>query len=177
MNGNGNMRMGPQTSKLTAQPWGKTLLALTPAILLTSIVTLSNPDALIASTFESAFSDVRLEPRSVSRVAEASISGSEEFWLSRASGSEAVKAVSWTAPVAPGDHITVKHGGIPRVYQVISVDALDNDSTRIQTSAAAGRQFVVACRDAAKADETLVRFTIDGNSRGVTVVAPADQAL
>ncbi len=176
------MRTGSQATPSSPLAVAKSAIVVAPAVLLAFGLGLANPDALITRNFETALSAVQPDDRGSTPVAQARVSGSEDFWLSRdhaeAVASGTLKTVSWSAPVAPGDQITVQHGNHPRVYQVMSVEVLDvNDTTRIETGSPEPRQFSVTCRDMAKAEGALVQFTVDGDSRGLKVVAPAGQAL
>lgn len=104
--------------------------------------------------------------------------GSEEFWLSRAPAGEAVARVAWTAPVAPGDRIVVNLGPYTRhMLDVVAVETVGAQTTRIDTGAATGARFVLTCRKVAAPDTGLVHLTVDAEGRGITMVGAGDRSL
>jgi hypothetical protein len=166
------------------------LTLLSPAfVLLGSVLALDPGHQLERGLHTAAVAETRLlaeavvpaVPSSATRTAIAARgpqAGSEEFWLTRAPAGEAIARVAWTAPVAPGDRIVVNLDAATRhVLDVVAVDTVGADTTRIDTGAAADTRFVLTCRKVADPDAALVRLTVDAQGRGITMVGAGDRTL
>lgn len=182
----------PSSDRLTPSTrTARYLSVLMPAVVLLGSGALIDPGAQLERDFNTAaaaqtrlMADVApaARPRAALAAARSPEYGTEAFWLTRAPVAEHVAHVAWSAPVAAGDRIVVNFGAYDRqVLDVISVERLEADATRIETRIETGEgkapRFAITVRKASDPDAPPVRLTVDADGRGVTMVGHGDRTL
>lgn len=180
----------PSSDRLTPSTrTARYLAVLMPAVVLLGSGALINPGAQLERDFNTAaaaqtrlMADVAPAARPRMALARSPEYGTEAFWLTRAPVAEHVAHVAWSAPVAAGDRIVVNFGAYDRqVLDVVSVERLESDATRIETGIETGEgkapRFAITVRKASDPDAPPVRLTVDAAGRGVTMVGHGDRTL
>ena len=135
-----------------------TAMGLMAALLTTAaLIASASPEAVVSRSFAVALEDSATEvkePRSY-----ATISGTEEFWLSeqrRLAGEGSIEPAAWSSAtpllqLATGDRITFGSGAFERVLEVVSVAASGDSDT--------GRTLTISARDTSHPTAPLVILT------------------
>lgn len=172
-----------------ARPAGRAIaasVALAPAVVFAAAVFVLNPSAQFERGLSSAAAvEARIMAANSTTSQAATVAsrafeeGSEGFWLTRAPEAENVAHVSWNAPVAAGDRVVVNFGANDRqILDVVSVEEAGASATRIDTGVGKTGHYIVTGRRLASPSGDLIRFTVDAQGRGLTMITGAhDRAL
>ncbi len=173
--------------RITVPARAAAVLVIGAAALMGVITAFANTEAVVTRGFSVALEAA--DPRDGSKGGPL-VSGSEDFWLSRASAAPSggrIEPAAWAQPAGPlelsvGDRLTVASGAEKRVLEVVSIAPLPTDKTRIEMGSPQGPQpapgsIVVTCRDTSAGAEELVRFVIDGDPPGPKAGSKPARAL
>lgn len=148
----------------TYRPSGtRTTAALSLTILSGLAIGLTDPAPFIEKGFNRALAAQSIEPRVAAEVPAA---GSEDYWLRQSyANSELEKAggklepVVWTPPVSKGEHIIIGSGSGAHVLEVVSVEVVEPQTTRLETGSGS-QKLAVICRDTSSPNGRLYRLEL-----------------
>lgn len=132
-------------------------------------VHLLDTDAIIERSFEVALQGMHGASQPAAGPAIPTVAGTEDFWLrqpaiglDRAS-STPNPGVPGKSATAVGDRITITSGGVERAYEVVAINPLSSDVTRIDTGANSDRLYVVTCRELAGKGNRVIHFVVNAD--------------
>ncbi len=173
--------------RLTVPARAAAVLLMGAAALTGLIAAFSNTEAVVTRGFNVALGATDVRDGSKSGPL---ISGSEDYWLSRAVAAPSggrIEPAAWAQPAkaldfSVGDRLTVGSGEDKRVLEVVSIAPAPADKTRIemgspQVPQPAPGSIVVMCRELGVDAGELVRFVLDGDPSGQKVGGKPARAL
>lgn len=120
----------------------------------------ANTDGLVTRGFDTAIAAAGAAAPAAVAQSRPSVSGSEEFWLSRAVN-DAVKPASWRQPgqaAAVGQRFTLSANGAERTLEIVDIRSVPAST---ETGAAASPMVLVTAKDVADAHAAPLRLVLE----------------